>query len=298
MMQPPPSWNELQAFLAIARSGQMARAAAAAGVDATTLGRRLRRLEARLGQALFEQSRRGQQLTEAGERLLALVEPMQQAADRIFETRDDGEGLTGLLRVSLSEGFGSWFVARHLHAFTAAHPRLQVDLVANNGFLNPSRREADVAVMLARPRTGPVVAAKLVDYRLGLYAARDYLARTGTPASIDALAGEHRLIGYVPDLLYAPELRYLSDIDARLAPDIRSSSIVAQYRLVAAGAGIGILPRFIGGGDATLVPVLPDVTVARSFWMVTHRDTRRLTRIREFRRWLIALVARHRDAFG
>ncbi len=78
MMQPLP-WNDLQDFLAVARAGQIARAAALVGVDATTIGRRLRRLEARLGRTLFEQTRGGQVLTEAGEALLVQVEQMQNA---------------------------------------------------------------------------------------------------------------------------------------------------------------------------------------------------------------------------
>jgi DNA-binding transcriptional LysR family regulator len=81
----PSDWNDYQAFLAIARAGQLARAASAMGVDATTMGRRLRRLEARVGATLFEQTREGQVLTEAGEAMLVDVEAMEQAASRIAE---------------------------------------------------------------------------------------------------------------------------------------------------------------------------------------------------------------------
>ncbi|WP_288457703.1 LysR family transcriptional regulator [uncultured Sphingomonas sp.] len=291
MTQPVP-WNDLQDFLAIARSGQLARAAAAMGVDATTIGRRLRRLEARLGRTLFEQTREGQVLTEAGEALLAQVERMARAADAIASDGAAG-ALTGVLRVSVSEGFGAFFVARHLPAFARAHPGLTVDLVASSGFLSPSRREADVAVLLARPRSGPLVAAKLSDYALHLYAARDYLAAHPAPTRA-TLGTQHRLVGYIPDLLYAPELRYLDDIDARLVPHLRSSSIQAQARLIESGAGIGVLPHFIAGANPALVRVLPDIAIRRAFWLVTHRDTRRLARVRVFRAWLADLVARHR----
>ncbi|MBY0300442.1 MULTISPECIES: LysR family transcriptional regulator [Sphingomonas] len=291
MTQPVP-WNDLQDFLAIARSGQLARAAAAMGVDATTIGRRLRRLEARLGRTLFEQTREGQVLTEAGEALLAQVERMARAADAIASDGAAGT-LTGVLRVSVSEGFGAFFVARHLPAFASEHPGLTVDLVASSGFLSPSRREADVAVLLARPRSGPLVAAKLSDYALHLYAARDYLTRHPPPTRA-TLGTAHRLVGYIPDLLYAPELRYLDDIDARLVPHLRSSSIQAQARLIESGAGIGVLPHFIAGANPALVRVLPDISIRRAFWLVTHRDTRRLARVRVFRAWLADLVARHR----
>jgi DNA-binding transcriptional LysR family regulator len=292
-----PRWDDLQDFLAIARAGQIARAAVATGVDPTTLARHLRRLEATLGQTLFEQTREGQVPTAAGQALLVTVEAMQQAAARIAAPDDDADHLTGVLRVSVSEGFGTWFVAHHLPAFAARHPELAVDLVATSGFLNPSRREADVAVLLARPQTGLVISGKLTDYTLGLYASRAYAARHPLPATA-AEVRAHTLIGYVPDLLYAPELRYLAEIEEGLEPRIRSSSINGQYRLVAAGAGIGVLPRFIGDADDSLCRVLPERTIRRSFWLVTHQDMREAKKVRTFRDWLTALVATHRTRFA
>lgn len=291
----PIHWNDLQDFLAIARAGQLARAAALAGVDATTMGRRLRRLEMRLGQTLFEQTREGQVLTESGEVLLAQVEGMEAAAGRIAEGVRPASGLSGTVRISLSEGFGTWIVARQIHRFVAAHPGLTLDLVASSGFLSPSKREADIAVVLSRPRAGPVIASKLSDYELQLYATPAYLAATGTPTQATELAHGHRLIGYIPDLLYAPELRYLDELHPGLAATVRSSSINAQHRLIAAGTGIGVLPCFIGNADPTLVTVLPGRRIRRSFWLVTHKDTHQLARVRACRDWLLETVQRNRE---
>lgn len=289
------SWSDLQFFLAVARSGQLARAAQALRVDATTVGRRLRRLEQGLGQTLFEQTREGQMLTEAGERLLARVEAMEHAAHDIEELRSGDRDVSGVLRVSVSEGFGTWFVAHHLHDFLDRFPRVTVDLVASSGFLSPSKRETDIAVLLARPRAGPVISGKLSDYALRLYASERYAARHALPRAVADL-GAHRLVGYVPELLYASELAYLGEIDPPLAPTARSTSINAQYRMIASGAGIGVLPRFIGDTDRALIPVLPERTITRSFWIVTHRDTRQLRRIRCFHDWLVELVRRKRTA--
>jgi len=287
-------WSDYQAFLAIARAGQLARAGHSLGVDATTMGRRLRRLEARLGATLFEQTREGQVLTEAGEALLARVEAMAQAASGIVEGGNGAAELSGTLRVSVPEGFGGWFVPRHIAAFTAAHPRLTLDLVANSGLLSLSKREADVAVSLSRPKAGPVIARKLSDYALRLYASPAYLAKTGTPMRPSDLAQDHRLIGYIPDLLYDPVLRYLDEIFPGLTAALRSSSINAQHRLIAAGAGLGVLPCFIGDADPGLVPVLPDKRIVRSFWLVTHKDTHKLARVRAGREWLGDAVQQHR----
>lgn len=286
------SWDELQDFMVVAQQGKLSSAARVLGVDASTVGRRLRRLEQRMSLTLFEQTRDGQQLTEAGERLLVHVEDMERAALSIERAPAAGATLSGMLRISVSEGLGTWFIAQHLRDFCAAHPRLVVELVANSGFLSPSKRETDLAILLARPRTGPVVCRKLSDYRLRLYASQAYLRAAPAVATVDDLL-DHRLIGYVPDLLYAPELRYLGEIDERLEPTIRSSSINAQFRLIAADAGIGVLPNFIGDNDPDLAPVLPERTITRSLWVVTHRDTRHLKRVSAFNDWLTRLVARN-----
>jgi DNA-binding transcriptional LysR family regulator len=290
------NWSDLQVFLAIARAGQLARAGAALGLDPTTTSRRLRRLEARLGSTLFEQTREGQVLTEAGEALMIKVEAMAQAATAIEDAgaRTGGGELAGTLRISASEGFGSWFLAAHVPEFVRAHPALVLDIVANSGFLSLSKREADIAVMLSRPKAGPVIARKLSDYALRLYASQRYLQTNGAPQRPSDLLSEHRLIGYIPDLLYAPELRYLDEIHPGLAPNLRSSSINAQHHLIAAGAGIGVLPCFIGDADPSLVPVIPGRRITRSFWLVTHKDTHQLARIRAGRDWIIGIVQRGR----
>jgi len=286
-------WNDYQAFLAIARGGQLARAAAAMGIDATTVGRRLRRLESRIGATLFEHTREGQVLTEAGEALLGEVEAMEQAAQRIADSTAPGLGAAGLLRVSMPEGFGNVFVAAYLRGFTDRHPRLTLDLVASSGLLSPSKREADLAVTLSRPRAGPVIAGKLSDYALRLYAARGYFEDVPLPRRAADLA-EHRLVGYIPDLVYAPELRYLAEIHPGLTATLRSPSIIAQHRLIAAGAGVGVLPCFMGDADPGLVPLFPEKRILRSFWLVTHKDTHALARVKAFKGWLTELVTRER----
>ena len=289
-------WGDLQVFQAIAQTGQLTRAGAALRVDATTVSRRLRRLEARVGANLFEQTREGQVLTDAGEKLLLRVEQMSQAAADIDQQETGGvPQLSGTLRISVAEGFGSWFLARRLPEFARTHPQLTIDLVANSGFLSLSKREADIAVMLSRPKAGPIIAAKLSDYLLGLYAARSYLSVRGWPHQTADLLLGHYLVGYIPDLVYAPELRYLDEIHPGLTPQVRSSSINAQHQLIAAGAGIGILPCFIGDSDQSLQAVLPEKRILRTFWLLTHKDTHQLTRVRRGKEWLLKQVNQDRD---
>ena len=280
------NWDDMRIFLALARSGTLAAAARAAGQDATTVARRIQRLEAALATTLFEHGPAGQSLTEGGHRLLAHAEAMEAGARAVQQQTEEGAALGGTIRVSASEGFGTGFIAPRLAHFAERHPGVAVDLIASTGFLNPSRREADIAIMLARPRGGPLIAAKLTDYRLGVYAARAYLDATGPVESIDELT-RRRLVGYVPDLIYAPELRYLAEVDERLEAAIRSSSITAQARLIASGAGCGILPCFLGDATPGLERLLiTQVSIERGFWLVVHRDMRRVARVEAFIAWL------------
>jgi DNA-binding transcriptional LysR family regulator len=285
-----PNWEDIRAFIAVAQTGQIGKASVLLRQDATTVARKLKRLEARLGVALFERQRTGQELTEAGEALLAKAETMAAAAEEIGDDASASHGVAGNLRLSVAEGFGSQFLARHLRTLAMQHPKLVIDLVANSGFLNPSRREADLSVMLSRPRTGPVICQKLADYQLRLYAAKSYIA-SHPPISTPAhLSDGHTLISYVPDLVFAPELNYLEELSPGLRAQIRSSSINAQHRMVAEGVGIAVLPCFIGDRDQALETVCSDHSILRTFWIVTHRDTHNLARVRVARQWLFDSV--------
>ncbi len=287
------NWDNLQIFLTAAQQGTVARAARVLGIDPTTVSRRISALEASLQQTLFERTPEGFALTAAGRALVPQAEAMAAAAARIRSGRDAGDGLSGQLRVSVSEGFGSSFIAPRLAGLTAAHPELEIDLVASSGFLNPSRREADMAILLARPRKGPLITRKLADYRLGLYAAADRPDWTLDRSMV--LAGaDIPIIGYIPDILYAPELDYLGEIEPGLRATIRSSSILAQRRMISGGAGIGVLPCFLAAGDPALVRVRPDLVIGRSFWLAIHRDVATQPRIRAFIDWLDAEVRESR----
>lgn len=287
-------WDGLQFFLFVARHGTLARAGQALHVDATTVSRRVSALEQALGQTLFERAPSGFVLTAAGRALVPHAEAMAAAASRIHSGSEGRSALSGQLRVSVSEGFGNSFIAPRLASFTAAHPEIEIDLVASSGFLNPSRREADMAILLARPRKGPLITRKLAGYSLGLYApatrpdwqqavAATPLSRAGVP-----------VVGYMPDILYAPELDYLGEIEPGLRATVRSSSILAQRRMIAGGAGVGVLPCFLAAGDPALIRVRPEQLIARAFWLALHRDVAPQPRIRAFIDWLDAEVQKGR----
>lgn len=273
-------WDDLRIFLSVARSKRLAPAARSLGIDATTIARRINRLEQSLGARLFEQSGGERILTQRGSALLRHAEHVEGAAlDAVAEIRGRQHGLGGQVRLSVAEGFGTWILAPALPRFHAEHPGISVDIVTASGFLNPSKREADMAIMLARPQSGYLTVQRLTDYRLHLYASKDYLARRGLPNDRAALS-DHSLVGYVPEFLFTPELDYLDEVDGGLRATLRSTSINIQRRLILGGAGIGVLPDFMAAFDDRLVRILADeAEITRSFWLVTHRDLAKLARI-------------------
>lgn len=274
-------WADLRLFLEIARHARLAEAARRLRIDPTTLGRRLRRFEKELGADLFERTAQGYRLTPKGQALAAYAEQMEHASLKALEMIGGaGNAASGTVRISAAEGFGTNVIAPALGAFSRLHPEIEIDLVATSGFLSVSKREADIAILLTRPTTGRLFVRRLSHYALMLYASRHYLKSSAPIRAIDDLR-DHRLIGYVDDLVYSPKLRYLDELPVELTPAIRSSSIIAQLQATKAGAGLCILPCFMADTHRDLVRVLPgDISIQRTFWLAVHEDIREAARIR------------------
>ncbi len=274
-------WDDLRFFLAVARSGRLTAAARRLGADHATVSRRITSLEEGLKAKLFERRPQGYTLTAHGERLLGKAESMETEALAIQSDIGGADmALSGSVRIGAPDGFGTAFLAPRLAAFAKSYPGLEIQLIAMPRLLSLSKREADVAITLAPPKEGKVVARKLADYRLGLYASPDYLANTPPVTKPDDLF-EHRVIGYIDDLIFSPELDYLDEVAKGLRPQVQSSSVIAQMNAVMAGAGIGIIHHFMAEGDPRLVPVLPEtVSITRSFWLLVHADLKDVARVR------------------
>ena len=291
-MEPDTNWDDLRIFLAVARLSSLDAAARQLQLDATTVGRRLRRLERSTGATLFERSRRGHQLTASGEELYSRMEEAEHVLLGGLEVvSGEVNAVAGSVRLSVTEAFGNVVIAPALAGLFAAHPGLTVELVATSGFLSVNKREADMAVMLSRPETGRLLCSKLTDYSLQLYATPAYLDRQPVVTRVEDLF-EHTLIGYVDDLIYSPRLRYYDEVATGLSPSLTSSSLLAQKQLACTGCGIAMLPRFVGEPEPLLAPVLPDaVRVTRSFWLAVHEDIAEYARIKTVAGFLRGVAA-------
>ena len=289
-------WDDLRVFVTVARHSSLEAAAVVLKQNPTTLGRRVRRLEKQMGVALLERSRKGYGLTPDGETLFRQTEEIEYLVADIQTAIGGGaQQMMGTVRLSVTEAFGNVIIAPALHQLLSTHPGLNIELVANSGFLSVSKREADMAVLLSRPTRGRLKTRKLTDYALQLYATPEYLQQNGTPKSAEEIH-QHTLIGYVDDLIYSPSLRYYDEVSSGLTPSLTSSSLLAQKQLACSHCGIAMLPRFVGEREPALTLVLADeVCIYRTFWLAVHEDIADHARIRAVTDFLVALAHSERS---
>lgn len=291
------NWDDLRIFLAVARAGQILGAARRLELNHATVSRRVAALEASLGTKLFRRMTTGSELTEEGERLQAVAERIEtEMIAARADVASDNDDLSGVVRIGAPDGFGVAFLAPRLGALAARHPRLTIELVPVPRSFSLSRREADIAITVERPAEGRLVAGKLVDYSLGLYASRTYVEAHGLPGTPDALRG-HRLVGYVSDLVVSPSLDYGQELVPGWKASFAISSALGQVAAVRAGAGIGILHSFIARGYADLVPVPAATPIRRAYWLVYHETVRPLRRIQTVSAFIASIVEKERASF-
>ena len=291
------NWDDARIFLAVARAGQILGAARRLELNHATVSRRVAALEDALGAKLFRRLTTGSEPTPAGERFLAIAERME--ADMIAarsELAGGDEAISGTVRIGAPDGFGVAFLASRLGALTAEHRDLKIQLVPVPRSFSLSRREADIAITTERPSEGRLVAQKLVDYSLGLYASRAYAEANGLPQAQPELKA-HRLVGYVPDLVFSPSLAYAQEFSPDWDAAFSISSALGQVEAVRSGAGIGILHAFIARSLPELVPVNAAKPIRRAYWLVYHESVRPLRRIQAAASFITAAVEREKQLF-
>ncbi|MFT4004060.1 MAG: LysR family transcriptional regulator [Rhizobium sp.] len=292
------TWDDLQFFLAVARTGQLSTAARQLRTSHATVSRRIDRLEFALKVKLFERNPRGYMLTAMGQRFIDTAERMEQETERLRADLSAGSAAQrGVVRISAPEGFSNFFFTSVLPEFSDRHPNISLELITIQQIMSLSRKEADIVVVLDPPKAGPYFTEKLSDYHLQVYGSREYLARHPPIASRDDLP-DHAFVGYIEDMIFAPGLDYLGDVHPRIKPQFQSSSIFAQLTATKNGQGLCVLPFFIAGKHADLQVVLPhEVDLRRHYWITCHRDLRQSPRVRTVIGFLTDVVQLNAPAF-
>lgn len=276
------NWDDLRIFLAVARGESLSAAGRDLRMDPATVGRRIGRLEESMGAPLFAKSPQGYGLTEAGARLIEHAEAAEQALSLANEAvRGHSDGLSGQIRIGAPDGSANFLLPQVLAEISDENPDLDLQIVALPRVMNLSRREVDMAVTVSPPTAGRLLVQKVTDYHLHLAASAEYLAQNPAITSLADLKG-HRIIGYIPDMIFDKELDYLSDLGMARVP-LASNSVSVQFHWVRTGAGLGIVHDFAMPAAPDLRYVLRDkVHLTRSFYLVRHADDQRLERMNRF----------------
>jgi DNA-binding transcriptional LysR family regulator len=274
-------WDDLRVFLAVARTESLSGAGKALKLDPATVGRRIARLEQAIGARLFVKSPQGYALTDQGTGLVTHAQRAETVMVGAREALSGPEGLTGQIRIGAPDGCANYLLPQVLAGICDENPGLEVQIVALPRVFNLSKREADLAIAVSRPEAGRLTVQKLTDYQLHLAASRDYLSKHGPIKDVENL-NDHRLVGYIPDMIFDKELDYLSQIGAGAVP-LASNSVSVQLNWLRHGAGVGVVHDFALPSAPELVKILPQVVhLKRAFWLIRHADDARVDRLNRF----------------
>jgi DNA-binding transcriptional LysR family regulator len=268
-------WSLVRSFLAVLDAGSMSAAAKRLGARQPTLSRQIAALEDQLGAPLFERTGRGATPTALALAVAEDARAMQEGAERLSHRLSRARTqTTGDVRITTSQVAASYLLPPVLAALQLAEPGIRVELVASNTLSNLLRREADVAVRMARPAQASLVARRLGNIPIIACAHVDYLARAGTPRRPGDLL-RHRLVGYDRDETLVRGFATGGLPITREHFHVLTDDQVAYGRLVAAGAGVGFLSGYNLPFLPGVVQILPDMEIPPlPCWLVTHREIR------------------------
>ncbi len=277
-------WDTYELFLQVARHGGLSGAAGVSGLSPATIGRRMLELENGFGRPLFVRSRTGYQLTSEGALLFDQAQEMEGAARRI-ETFRQEEGGSTLVRISCGTWF-AWWISRHINALRAPADGFRLDLFVAERRASLAHRESDVGIRAFQPEE-----RNLASQRLGEVAYAAYRAREIVPP-------DDRWVAVAEEEAISAYLRYPHEHEARKIV-VTVNRPRSLRELVLAGAGVAVLPCFVGDQDARLERGGGEIVSLRhTQWIVMNDDDRHRRDIRTVVDRMAALVRKHADLFS
>lgn len=262
-------WSDIRIFLAIARAGSLGAAARSCGLTQPTMGRRLKALEAVVGQTLFQRTSHGFVLTDEGSAMLPHAERMEEeflSLERAVAGSD--YRFRGGLRVTSSDWFGVHVLTPVFARFAEVHPDVTVELVTDSRIYSLARRETDLAFRITRFEEVDVIQRKLMHIDYAAYRKR-------------GVGGDPRLITMDAALSHFPDATWLDERLPGAPVAFRSNDRQAQARACVEGLGIAVLPIALGDMHPQIERLdLGTAPPGRDVWMGYHRDLRRLPRLR------------------
>lgn len=277
-------WEDVRYFLALARAGTLSGAARALRVNHATVARRIGGLEAALGRVLFDRRADGYGLTPHGQAALETALAMETAAAGLPGSLR-GDGFQGTVRVTTVRSLADLFLVDRLAGLRRRHPGITLEIVTDVRLMSLSRREADIALRLGRPKDSGLVGRKLADVHYAFYAARAFSAGAQAP-----------LIAYDLDSDGVIEAAWVEKHYGDRPVSFRSNSNEAQAAAARAGFGVAMLPRYMGDTDKKLRRVnWGAVHPARELWLLSPRELTRVPRVRAVLEAIAEVVTTHRN---
>lgn len=268
-----PDWDHLRFFLALSDAGTLSGAARAAGVEHTTVARRIDALEAALQVCLFDRFPRGWSLTAAGKALLPHARRMEDDLHALLHAASGTAAFSGKVRVSTPPALAAYLLAPRLRDALRRLPGIEIDLRGETRQTDLMRREADIALRFDRPVAPGLAVRQLGSVTYALYASAAYLAERAPQ--------QWEFLGYDQLLQDAPQQQWLEQIRGERRYCLRSNDLGALYQAALAGCGVAVLPHYVAGGDGPLqlIDTVP-CPVKRKLWIVMHKDVRRAAPVR------------------
>jgi len=269
-------WSDLRIFLAIARTGTLGAAARTLKQSQPTMGRRLKALEAAVGQTLFQRTADGFVLTDEGAAVLAHAERIEEEALAVERRLAGSDGmLVGLLRLSSSDWFGAHLLAPVLAEFAARQPRVELELLTDARAYSLARREADLAFRILPFDEPEVISRRLLHIPYGVYLKTGLVPPLPGDGAGTALITMDTAFGGMPDAVWLKQTLPNAHVAAR------SNNRDVQGRLCALGAGVAVLPQPLGDALPNVIRLdLGTDPPGRDTWVGYHRDLKRLARLR------------------
>jgi DNA-binding transcriptional LysR family regulator len=273
-------WSDLRYVLAAARAGTLQAAAQRLDVDATTVARRLRRLERALQAGLFVRTEGRLQPTDAGAAVIAHAEHVEREVGALeARVRGTDHAAAGSVRLTTVPILVSRVLVPAFPSLAARHPHLRLELVAEPQNLSLLRRDADIAVRMARPDKEQSVTTR----RIGWIEYAPYAAVGIDPGTLPWITYEERMAGL-------PQARWIASAlrpgESSLAMAVNDAE--ALLEAVRSGLGKTLLPRLIADRDPDLVTLgTAPPPLSRELWLLVHPDLRHLARVQAVIRWLV-----------
>jgi DNA-binding transcriptional LysR family regulator len=285
-----PDWDSFRIFLEVARRGSFRSASEQLGQSINALRRRITELEYKLGVTLFTRHVDGVRTTAEGSEIFEAALRIEREAFALIRARDrTSPAMEGEVRLAVTEGLGTFWLAPRLVEFQRTHPKLLVDLKCATQSADVLRLEADASVQLTKPTNPDLKIVKLARLHSMPFAGQSYIDTYSTPKTLDELFKHHRIV------LQVSEQTAMQEIYDRLAPDIPQVGFVAlrtnvgsaHLWSIAKGAGIGWLPTYVPAIAARIVPIELDLRFQFDVWLTYHPDAVRIPRVRRMIDWLI-----------